>query len=332
MRKSNSTSNIDFNNDFQEKDQNKNTIYDNSISLLKHKVFLEKLLHLIKISQIDYLSQISSNSNKSNVNTNNDTDIDTNTNNNNNDNPKNKIRIIKSILSNLQKDLITTLKDNTNSKAKMQNETTNIKSSLIKSIFEASGHPESSNLDTTTLNDTPKSIQRKNVSNYNESYYKYNIELPHLKLLNFKIENQLKYINSLIKVKMQSIKRLYIFCDNQNDIMDASNHLHQNLINARNDFKSMVKKKEIQNRNLLILNSRLNSMREEVSNLGKKSSNEYINTSEVINEDSMEYYTKTNVCTLENYKRNSKDFENENKINNIGFNNKVLIPKNKLIE
>ena len=332
MRKSNSTSNIDFNNDFQEKEQNKNVFYDNSISLLKHKVFLEKLLHLIKISQIDYLSQISSNSNKSNVNTNNDTDIDTNTNNNNNDNPKNKIRIIKSILSNLQKDLITTLKDNTDSKAKMQNETTNIKSSLIKSIFEASGHPESSNLDTTTLNDTPKSIQKKNVSNYNESYYKYNIELPHLKLLNFKIVNQLNYINSLIKVKMQSIKHLYIFCDNQNDISDASNHLHQNLINARNDFKSMVKKKEVQNRNLLILDSQINSMREEVATLGKKSSNEYINTSEVINEDSMEYYTKTNVCTMENYKRNSKDFENENKINNIGFNNKVLIPKNKLFE
>ena len=328
MRKCNSTSNIDFNDNFQEKDQNKNAIYDNSISLLKHKVFLEKLLHLIKISQIDYLSQISSNSNKSNANTNNDTDTDTNT---NNDSPKNKIKIIKNILSNLQKDLITTLKDNTNSKAKMQNETTNIKSSLIKSIFEASGHTESSNLDiNNSLNETPKSIQRKNVSNYNESYYKYNIELPHLKLLNFKIENQLKYINSLIKVKMQSIKRLYIFCDNQNDIMDASNYLHQNLINARNDFKSMVKKKEIQNRNLLILNSQLNSMREEV--MGKKSTNEYINTSEVINEDSMEYYTKTNVCTLENYKRNSKDFESENKINNIGFNNKVLIPKNNLFE
>ena len=92
----------------------------------------------------------------------------------------------------------------------------------------------------------------------------------------------------------------------------------------------MVKKKEVQNRNLLILDSQINSMREEVATLGKKSSNEYINTSEVINEDSMEYYT--NVCTLENYKRNSKDFENENKINNIGFNNKVLIPKNKLFE
>ena len=331
MRKSNSTSNIDFNNNFQEKEQNKNAIYDNSISLLKHKVFLEKLLHLIKISQIDYLSQISSNVNKSNVNTNNDTDTDTN--NNNNDNPKNKIKIIKSILSNLQKDLITTLKDNTNSKAKMQNETTNIKSSLIKSIFEASGHPENSNLDTkNTLNETPKNIPRKNVNNYNESYYKYNIELPHLKMLNFKIENQLNYINSLIKVKMQSIKRLYIFCDNQNDISDASNHLHQNLINARNDFKSMVKKKEIQNRNLLILKSQLNSMREEVATLGKKSSNDYINTSEVINEESKEYYTKTNVCTIENYKRNSRDFESENKINNIGFNNKVLIPKNKLFE
>ena len=329
MRKCNSTLNIDFNNDFQEKEQNKKAIYDNSILLLKHKVFLEKLLHLIKISQIDYLSQISSYSNKSNVNTNNDTDTDTNTN-TNNDSPKNNIKIIKNILANLQKDLITTLKDNTNSKAKMQNETTNVKSSLIKSIFEASGHPENSNLDTNSLKETPKTISRKNVSNYNESYYRYNIELPHLKMLNFKIVNQLNYINSLIKVKMQSIKRLYIFCDSQNDISDASNHLHQNLINARNDFKLMVKKKEAQNRNLLILNSQINSMREEVATLGKKSSNEYINTSEVINEDSMEYYTKTNVCTLENYKRNSKDFENENKINNIGFDNKVLIPKNNI--
>lgn len=329
MRKSNSTSNIDFNNDFHEKEQNKNAIYDNSISLLKHKVFLEKLLHLIKISQIDYLSQISSNSNKSNVNTNNDTDTDTN---NNNDNPKNKIKIIKNILSNLQKDLITTLKDNTNSKAKMQNKTTNIKSSLIKSIFEASGHPENSNLDSNSLNESPKTISKKNIINYNENYYKYNVELPHLKMLNFKIVNQLSYINSLIKVKMQGIKRLYIFCDNQNDISDASNYLHQNLINARNDFKLMVKKKEVQNRNLLILNSQINSLREEVANLGKKSSNEYINTSQVINEESMEYYTKTNVCTVENYKRNSKDYENENKINNIGFNNKVLIPKNKLFE
>ena len=330
MRKCNSTSNIDFNNDFQEKEQNKNDIYDNSISLLKHKVFLEKLLHLIKITQIDYLSQISSYSNKSNVNTNNDTDTDANTN-INNDSPKNNIKIIKNILSNLQKDLITSLKDNTNSKAKMQNETTNIKSSLIKSIFEASGHPENSNLDTNSLNGTPKTISRKNVSNYNESYYKYNIELPHLKMLNFKIVNQLNYINSLIKVKMQSIKRLYIFCDNQNDISDASNHLHQNLINTRNDFKLMVKKKEAQNRSLLILNSQINSMRTEVSTLGKKGSNEYINTSEVIKEDSMEYYTKTNIFTLENYKRNSKDFENENKINNIGFDNKVLIPKNNII-
>ena len=244
MRKCNSTLNIDFNNDFQVKEQNKKAIYDNSISLLKHKVFLEKLLHLIKISQIDYLSQISSYSNKSNVNTNNDTDTDTNTN-TNNDSPKNNIKIIKNILANLQKDLITTLKDNTNSKAKMQNETTNVKSSLIKSIFEASGHPENSNLDTNSLKETPKTISRKNVSNYNESYYRYNIELPHLKMLNFKIVNQVNYINSLIKVKMQSIKRLYIFCDSQNDISDASNHLHQNLINARNDFKLMVKKKKL---------------------------------------------------------------------------------------
>ena len=55
-------------------------------------------------------------------------------------------------------------------------------------------------------------------------------------------------------------------------------------------------------------------MKEEVQQLSKKSSNNYINTSDIINEESREYYTKTNVCTMENYKDLNKNFEDNNYI------------------
>lgn len=302
MKKSNSTLIIDYNienlnKSSSERDNINNNEYNNSISLLKHKIFLEKLLHLIKISQIDYLSQISSNINI---------------------NIRNKI--IKNILLNLKNDLIITLKDNTYSKAKLQNTMSSNKSSLVKSLFVSSSS-ENINLNSSyDKNEEKKNIKKIN----NDDYYKYNIELPHLKLLNFKIENQLKYINALIKVKNEN-KSIYIYCDNQKDTIYASNCLHQNLLDSRDKFKLIVKKKEIQNRNLIILKSQVINMKDEVALLGKKSSNEYINTSDIINEESKEYYTKTNICTNENYRRNSNDFDQS-----FDFDNKVLFPINQI--
>ncbi len=257
-----------------EKENSKSYIYDNNLSLLKHKVFLEKLLHLIKIYQTEYLSKASQKDN----------------------NKHNKIIMIKNIISNLKTDLIMTLKGNAESKAKMQNIMNNNKSDLMKNIF---GY-EKVNTEIKSKSDKKKKPLKSSINNINDNEYIYNVELPHLKLLNFKIENQLKYIDVLIKLKSQSLNKFkiefnsneqkyYIFCNNQNDVNDASKFLHDNLIDVRNCFKLIVKKKESQNRNLIILNSKVTSMKEEVQQLGKKSSNDYINTSDIINEESREY-------------------------------------------
>ena len=304
MNKNYSAVKLNFNDNLlqkinNEKENSKSYIYDNNLSLLKHKVFLEKLLHLIKIYQTEYLSKASQKDN----------------------NKHNKIIMIKNIISNLKTDLIMTLKGNAESKAKMQNIMNNNKSDLVKNIF---GY-EKVNIEIKSKSDKKKKPLKSSINNINDNEYIYNVELPHLKLLNFKIENQLKYIDVLIKLKSQSLNKFkiefnsneqkyYIFCNNQNDVNDASKFLHDNLIDVRNCFKLIVKKKESQNRNLIILNSKVTSMKEEVQQLGKKSSNDYINTSDIINEESREYYTKTNVCTMENYKDLNKNFEDNNYI------------------
>ena len=298
MKKSNSVLKLNFSENFRnkinsEKEIIKNNISNNNLSLVKHKIFLEKILQLIKISQVDFLSHISFNSKQIKKNTNN--------------------KKIKDLLIHLKNDLINTLKNNSENKAKIQNIMNNNKSFLIKSIFDFEGE-NNNNLKIKKNEGGIKKIKEIN----NDNNYKYNIELPHLKLLNFKIENQLQYMNIMIKLKIENIKNfknenpkfidayIYIFCSHKNELLEASNYLHDDLINIRNAFKLIVKKKEIQNMNLIDLNSQVISMREKVALKGKKSSNDYINTSDIINEESKEYYTKTNFNTFENYKNVKK--------------------------
>ena len=293
MKRNNSDLKLKINDNLLNKNESEtstNLPFEESQSLLKHKVFLEKILQIIKISQIDYLSQKSFKS--KNIKNFNNTQTKT----------------VKDILINLKNELMITLKDNTESKAKIQHLMNNNKSILVKSIFDF----ERENVNNFKVQSEKKIKKIKKVNNDDD--YKYNIELPHLKLLNFKIENQLQYMNIMIKLKMDN-KKCYIFCDNQNNIQEASNYLHDNLINIRNEFKSIVKKKEIQNRNLIILHSKVITMKEEVELLGKKGSNDYINTSDIINEESREYYTKTNICTMENLQNLNNEFEENN--NNI---------------
>ena len=328
MKKSNSTLKLDLNekNDSffinkinLEKENDKNLENENSISLPKHKTFLLNILELIKISQNDYLSQISFNSKKNN-------------------NKGNINKIIIKMLSNLKNDLIMILKDNTENKAKIQNNLNLSKSVLVKSIFDF--ERENVNVDVNIneiKSNTEKKRKNKNINNDNDSY-KYNIELPHLKLLNFRIENQLAYIDIMIKLKNKSINDFknernrfdeddfYIFCDSQNDMTNASEYIHDELINIRNKFKLIVKQKDIQNKNLTLLNANVISLKEEVECLGKKSSNDYVNTSDIINEDSREYYTKTNICTNENYIDSNNNIED----NNCIFMKNIIIQKNNI--
>ena len=305
MKKSFSALKLNMNDNYINKikifpEKQKEINYDNKLSLIKHKVFLNKILELIKISQIDFLSQKSFNS--KNIK---------------NHNSNNSNKAIKDILLNLKNELIITLKGNTENKAKIQNMMNNHKTFLVKSIFDF----ERDNVNNIKIKEENKKKYKKFSEDEN---YKYNIELPHLKLLNFKVENQLKYISVLIKLKMENTKDFknesskfddfdfHIFCDNQNDNLVASNYLHNNLINIRDKFKLIVKNKENQNRNLITLNARVIALKEELELLGKKSSNDYVNTSDIINEESREYYTRTNICTIENHKNSNKELDTNN--------------------
>ena len=296
MKKSNSLLVLGNNENFLEKinfnDNNKKEFCEYVYSRLKHKIFLEKILHIIKITQIEFLSQISAHKK----------------------NNKFSYKIIKNILQELKNELDSTFKDNVQNKTNIESITNKNKSDLIKNIF---GKVKKDN-----------NLKIKNNKNQIINY-KYCVELPNLKLLNFKIENQLTYMDIKIKLLSPNLfnnkntsKYVYLFLDGKNDTTQAYNFLHDNLIYIREAFKLIVKNKELQNNRLLQMNAAVNILKEECHLIKKNFQNEYINTSQIINEESKEYITKTGVCTNEIYNNNN------NKINEYESDN---IYKNKLV-
>ena len=288
MKKSNSLLVLNNSENFLEKinfnDNNKKEFCEYVYSRLKHKIFLEKILHIIKITQIEFLSQISAHKK----------------------NNKFSYKIIKNILQELKNELDSTFKDNIQNKTNIESTTNKNKSDLIKNIF---GKVKKDN-----------NLKIKNNKNQIINY-KYCVELPNLKLLNFKIENQLTYMDIKIKLLSPNLfnnkntsKYVYLFLDSKNDTTQAYNFLHDNLIYIREAFKLIVKNKELQNNRLLQMNAAVNILKEECHLIKKNFQNEYINTSQIINEESKEYITKTGVCTNEIYNNNNKinEYESDN--------------------
>ena len=300
MKKSNSLLVLNNNENFLEKinfnDNNKKEFCEYIYSRLKHKIFLEKILHIIKITQIEFLSQISAHKK----------------------NNKFSYKIIKNILQELKNELDSTFKDNIQNKTNIENTANKNKSDLIKNIF---GKVKKDN-----------NLKIKNNKNQIINY-KYCVELPNLKLLNFKIENQLTYMDIKIKLLSPNLfnnkntsKYVYLFLDSKNDTTQAYNFLHDNLIYIREAFKLIVKNKELQNNRLLQMNAAVNILKEECHLIKKNFQNEYINTSQIINEESKEYITKTGVCTNEIYNNNNKI--NEYESDNIYKNKLVRVNEN----
>ena len=312
MKRSNSSLVMNKKGDFQLKNnllkENPNPLYNSYIILLKQKLFLEKLLHLIKIFQTEFLSQ------------------------NNNNDIKNKQKNssnLKSILINLKNDLIIILKDNINDKAKIQNITSNNKSSLFNNLFDFH-HPLDTKLPREKSLTKSIIIKKNTIQTNDKKELEYSKELSQLKMLNFKIENQLKLIDAMIKLKTQNIKdikngvglnifddeKLEIYCGTQKDNLDAAKYIHDNLLDIREEFKNTVKLKQIQNFNLSTLKDVVSNVQEEVNSRKQKSGksgNEFVNTEEIIHEESKEnYYTMTNNVTNEN--------SNDIKINNYNDN------------
>ena len=197
MKKSNSLLVLNYSENFLEKinfnDNNKKEFCEYVYSRLKHKIFLEKILHIIKITQIEFLSQISAHKK----------------------NNKFSYKIIKNILQELKNELDSTFKDNIQNKTNIESTTNKNKSDLIKNIF---GKVKKDN-----------NLKIKNNKNQIINY-KYCVELPNLKLLNFKIENQLTYMDIKIKLLSPNLfnnkntsKYVYLFLDGKNDTTQAYN-------------------------------------------------------------------------------------------------------------
>ena len=285
-------------NDFLIKESYNNRYYKKkSLSLIKNKLLLEKLQYLIKITQIEFLSNLPNDQVQKNLN-------------------DNKSKTIKNILNNLKNDLFSLLKSNIEKKNKIQNDINN-KKCLLNSIIFGGNKPK---------------IDNQKEKNKNKN--KVSKELTNWILLNFKIENQIDYIDIMILLKLQNIKDLKsnkadldddyveIFCDDKKDKKDVFDLLHEDLIDIRNIFKSIVKKKYKQNQNIERLDSEINYIKDNYKYDQDDINNIYINTSDVIRETSKEEYTQTNQFTINNInnnieKRNSKDLE---KYRNIIFN------------
>ena len=144
-----------------QKNEARKCSFDDIYPKLTHKSFLQKILNVIKNIQIELLSQVSSREK----------------------NHQFSNKTIINLLKDLKIELSATLKENIQNESEIEHDTKIIKKDLAKKIF---GQNEKNN--------KVKKHENKKPSNYQ----KLNLELSELKILNFKIENEIEYIDTKI--------------------------------------------------------------------------------------------------------------------------------------
>ena len=230
---------------------------------LNHKSFLQDILNVIKNVQMELLSKVCTSKKK---------------------NQFSKKEIIN-LLKNLKIDLNTSYQENLKTKTNIEHDTKMLRKCLANKIYNKSEK----------LNDIKK---KENLNQFN--YQKLNSEISELKSLNFKIENQIKCIDTKIYIlssnksnNKNTPKINYLFFEGRNPGIPLENLLHDNLLNIRDKFKLIVKKKDFQNKVILQLSATVNLWKDEYKLQNKKYHNEYIITSQIIDEETKEYPTKT---------------------------------------
>jgi hypothetical protein len=251
---------------------------------LNHKSFLQDILNVIKNIQMELLSKVCTSKKK---------------------NQFSKKEIIN-LLKNLKIDLNTSYQENLKTKTNIEHDTKMLRKCLANKIYNKSEK----------LNDIKK---KENLNQFN--YQKLNSEISELKSLNFKIENQIKCIDTKINIlssnksnNKNTPKINYLFFEGRNPGIPLENLLHDNILNIRDKFKLIVKKKDFQNKVILQLSATVNLWKDEYKLQNKKYHNEYIITSQIINEESKDYPTKTSSFANDNYC--DKEKINSNKIEN----------------
>ena len=245
-----------------QKNEARKCSFDDIYPKLTHKSFLQKILNVIKNIQIELLSQVSSREK----------------------NHQFSNKTIINLLKDLKIELSATLKENIQNESEIEHDTKIIKKDLAKKIF---GQNEKNN--------KVKKHENKKPSNYQ----KLNLELSELKILNFKIENEIEYIDTKISIisstkiiNKNPSKNNYLFLEGRSIDAQPENILHNDLLKAREKFKFIVKKKDFQNKVILQLTTAVNSWKDELK-LQNKKNNQYIITNQIIDEETKEYPTKT---------------------------------------
>ena len=253
--------------------------FDDIYPKLTHKSFLQKILNVIKNIQIELLSQVSTRK-KNNQFSN---------------------KTIINLLKDLKIELSATLKENIRNESEIEHDTKIIKKDLAKKIF---GQNEKNN--------KVKKHENKNPFNYQ----KLNSELSELKILNFKIENEIEYIDTKISIisstkiiNKNPSKNNYLFLEGRRIDSQPENILHNDLLKAREKFKFIVKKKDFQNKVILQLTTTVDLWKDELK-LQNKKNNQYIITNQIIDEETKEYPTITTQIENEECYNNKKIFAN----------------------
>ena len=259
-----------------EEDNTNNDFPDIIYSKLYQKSLLEKILDIVKNIQLELLSQNSFNKM----------------------NKKFSYKLIKHLLKDLKLELNSTFKNNIQKNSKIKHRSNKITNTLFKN--------------NTTINGNKNILINK----------KLNLALSKLKFQNFNLENEISSVNTKIKLlshnksKVQNTSHFYYqFLTGKKEDIQAYNLLHDKLLDIRDKFKIVVKKKEYQNNIINQLNTAVSLWKEEKRLKNKKYKSEYVITSQIINEETKEYPTKTssfaNDIDCEKEKNNSNEIEND---------------------
>ena len=261
--------------------------------LFNHKSFLEILLGLIKKTQVDYLTNIKM---KESI-----------------DDTKNNISKIKTILKELKESLTEIKKEKEKKIDLYQNQKIQKEKNLKKTIFNTVYSKRSvSNFN--YINTNFETLITENNENY------FNEETPELKLLNFKVENEIIKVDNLIKrnsFRIQYYKtphlitehRTEILCDDKriNESMEAL--LHYQLMQQRKRFIEVVNLKNLQEIRINSMQSQTINYRNAIKEIHK--SYKYVNTQEIITEENKSYLeTVNNIEKKEEEKTNNPEIEN----------------------
>ena len=244
--------------------------------LFNQKTFLEIILSFIKNVQVDYLNNNTLNENKDNSN---------------NSIQLNNASKIKTVLKELKENLLEIKKEKDKNIELLIKQTEQKKDILRKTIFNTV-YTKRSISNYNYINLKHETLITENNENY------YNKETPELKLLNFKVENEIIKVDNLtqrVQLLIQYYKTPHKIEDHRTEIINESKKneetineiLHDKVVEQRENFMDEVNQKSIQDLTISSLHSQIIRYRNEMNDVHK--SLKYVNTQEVITEENKSY-------------------------------------------